>query len=81
VGFASAADYRAAVRRHRSWAATIALFVVATLAWFALLGVFGTGVVIHVPLWVGVLMALALGLATLIVDAAHRVAGERQRLK
>ncbi|MDT4933144.1 MAG: hypothetical protein QOK11_1036 [Pseudonocardiales bacterium] len=81
MGFAGGDDYRAALRRHRSWPATIALFVVATGGWFVFLGIFGTGLLIHLPLWAGIALSLALALVTVVMDAAHRLAGERRLLK
>jgi hypothetical protein len=54
---AGAEDYRAALRRHRSWPATIALFVVSTGGWFGFLGIFGTGLVLHLPLWAGIALS------------------------
>jgi pantoate kinase len=45
------------------------------------LGIFGSGLLIHLPLGAGIALSLALALVTVLMDAAHRLAGERRRVK
>jgi Na+/melibiose symporter-like transporter len=82
VSFTTRADYRDALRVHRAWYATTALFLAALApAWMLGLTLLS---MTHAQGAVGwlILLALPFSIATAWtwMDAAHRVAGRRARL-
>ena len=77
--FATREDYRAAWRDHRSWWATLALFLSGTFAFLAVVAfLLITGTSLH-PDWLIWTLGAIGGALIVWSDAAHRIAGRRIR--
>jgi putative Ca2+/H+ antiporter (TMEM165/GDT1 family) len=80
VPFAGVDDYRAALRMHRSWVTTIALFSLAVIAALPVLIVATwLGVLPHMPAALRWSVDFLIAAVLVWMDAAHRLAGGRLR--
>jgi uncharacterized membrane protein YcjF (UPF0283 family) len=83
VGYASPADYRAALRDHRSWPVTVVGFVALLIPVGLIVQVtrFVVDIWVSTPRWSELPAAVAVTLSVVWADAAHRIAGRRYRTR